>query len=120
MDYENTICFITPSQDFHPLGLFKDTNLKVLNFLTWFYRQPQQKIQWELLHKSRDFSTNILNLFLKAAKVCIQKIISYGWVQIGKGKLCGKTLKAYQVRNKQNLNSIFKIILSLLWFRRFT
>jgi hypothetical protein len=40
MDYENTIYFIAPSQDFHPLGLFKDKHSKELNFLALFYKQP--------------------------------------------------------------------------------
>jgi len=77
-----------------------------------FYGQPRQFfegfsyqkiVRWELLHKFGDFSTNILNLFfLKIAKVFIQKVIGFGWVQIRKGKLCGKTLKTYQIRNKPN------------------
>jgi len=29
-------------------------------------------------------------------------------VQIGKRKLCGRTIKVYQIRNKLNLNNIFK------------
>jgi hypothetical protein len=33
-------------------------------------------------------------------------------VQIRKGKLCGRTLKTYQIRNKPNLNNIFKSYLS--------
>jgi hypothetical protein len=53
------------------------------------------------------------NLFLKVTKVSIQKIISSGWAQIRKGKLCGRTLKAYQVQNKPNLDNIFQIILML-------
>jgi hypothetical protein len=37
MDYEN---FIAPSQNFHPLGLFKDKHSKNLKFPTLFYWQP--------------------------------------------------------------------------------
>ncbi len=55
-----------------------------------------------------DFSINISNLFLKDIKVSIQKVIGLGWVWIQKGKLCGRTLKAFQVRNTPNLNNIFK------------
>jgi hypothetical protein len=44
----------------------------------------------------------------KTTKVSIQKVIGFGWVQIWKGKLCGKTLKTYQVKKKQNLNNILK------------
>jgi hypothetical protein len=32
MDYENAIYFITPSQNFHPLGLFKHKHSEELNF----------------------------------------------------------------------------------------
>jgi hypothetical protein len=40
MDYENTIYFIAPNQNFHPLSLFKDKHSKELNFPTLFYGQP--------------------------------------------------------------------------------
>jgi len=40
IDYENIIYFIAPSQDFHPLGLFKDKHSKELNFPTSLYGQP--------------------------------------------------------------------------------
>jgi len=40
----------------------------------------QQIAQWELFQKSKDFSTNICNLFFKDAKVSIQKIIGSSWV----------------------------------------
>jgi hypothetical protein len=36
MDYENTIYFIAPSQNFHLLGLFKDKDSKKLKKLTFF------------------------------------------------------------------------------------
>ncbi len=68
----------------------------------------QQIAQWELHHNFRDFSTNIFNVFFEVAKISIQKVISFGWVWIQKGKLCGKTLKAYQVWDKLNLDNIFK------------
>jgi hypothetical protein len=45
---------------------------------------------------------------LKVAKVSIQKVIGSSWVWIWKGKLCGKTLKAYQLGGKPNLDNIFK------------
>jgi hypothetical protein len=35
-DYENIIYSIAPSQDFHPLGLFRDNHSKELNFPTFF------------------------------------------------------------------------------------
>jgi hypothetical protein len=38
----------------------------------------------------------------------IPKVLDFGWVQIWKGKLCGKTLKTYQICDKPNLNNIFK------------
>ncbi len=41
MDYENIIYSIAPSQDFHPLGLFKYKHSKQLNFPTLFYGQLQ-------------------------------------------------------------------------------
>jgi hypothetical protein len=65
-------------------------------------------VQWELLHKSKDFSTNISNLFFKAIKISIQKVISSGWVRICKGKLNGRSLKAFEVQDKPNLDKIFK------------
>ncbi len=40
MDYENTIYFITPSEHFHPLCLFKDKHSKELKFLALFYGHP--------------------------------------------------------------------------------
>ncbi len=61
-----------------------------------------------MLHKSKDFSTNISNIFKTTTKVSIQKVISLGWVQIQKGKLCGRTLKTFQVQDKPNLHNIFK------------
>jgi hypothetical protein len=42
MDYENTIYFIAPSQNFHPLGLFKDKHYEKLIFPTLFYGKLQQ------------------------------------------------------------------------------
>jgi hypothetical protein len=36
MDYENTIYFITSSQHFHPLSLFKYKHLEKLNFPHYF------------------------------------------------------------------------------------
>ncbi len=40
-DYENVIYSIAPSQNFHPLGYFKDNHLEELNFPTLFYGHPQ-------------------------------------------------------------------------------
>jgi hypothetical protein len=40
MDYENTIYYIAPSQNFYLLGLFKYKHSKELNFPTLFYGQP--------------------------------------------------------------------------------
>ncbi len=45
MDYENTIYSITPSQNFHPLFLFKDQHSKELKFSTIFYGQCRQIFQ---------------------------------------------------------------------------
>jgi len=39
-DYKNTIYYIAPSQNFHPLDLCKDKDSKGLNFPTLFYGQP--------------------------------------------------------------------------------
>jgi hypothetical protein len=41
-------------------------------------------------------------------KFISKKTISLGWVQIWKGKQCDRTLKDSQVRNKPNLDNIFK------------
>ncbi len=62
----------------------------------------------QLLHKSKDFSTNISSLFFKAIEVFIQKVIGFGCVCIYKGKLIGRSLKAFKVWNKPNLDKIFK------------
>ncbi len=62
-----------------------------------------------MFHKSKDFSTNISNLFLKVTKVYIQKGIGSRWVRIRKGKLNGKSLKAFEVQNTPNLDKIFKL-----------
>jgi len=75
-------------------------------------------VQWELLHKSKDFSTNISNLFFKAIKVSIQKVIGSGWVRICKGKLNGRSLKAFEVQDKPNLNKIFKSYLGYCDFKK--
>jgi hypothetical protein len=61
-----------------------------------------------LLHKSKDFSINILNIFFKVAKVFIQKVIGSRWACIRKGTLNGRSLKVFEVRDKPNLNNIFK------------
>jgi hypothetical protein len=38
-------------------------------------------VQWKLLHKSGDFSTNISNFFYKkTTKISIKKVIGFGWV----------------------------------------
>jgi len=64
--------FYCSSQNFHPLGLFKNKQSKELNFPIFFYGQPwqfsksfsyQQITQWELLHKFGDFSTNLFQTF---------------------------------------------------------
>jgi len=82
MDYENIIYYISPSQNFHPLHLFKNKHSKKINFPTLFYMQPQQFskgfsyqqiVQWELLYKSGVFPTNILNMFLKLLKFTSKK-----------------------------------------------
>jgi hypothetical protein len=63
---------IAPSQNFHTLGLSKYQHSKELNFPTLLHGNPlnltisfkksyQQIAQWELLHKSKNLSTN--NLF---------------------------------------------------------
>jgi hypothetical protein len=72
MDYDNIIYFIAPNQKFHFLNLFRNKHSKEQKNSTLFYGQLQQFskgfsyepiVQWELLHKSKDFSINILNLF---------------------------------------------------------
>jgi hypothetical protein len=59
-----------------------------------------------LLHKSQDFSINICNVFFKATKVSIQKVIGSRWVCIR--KLNGRSLEDSKVRDKPNLDKIFK------------
>jgi hypothetical protein len=97
MNYENIRYFIAPNEHFHPLGVFTNKHSKELKFATLFYGNPwqffesfsyQQIVKWELLHKYRNFSTNILNNYFLAVKVSIQKMISSSWVRIQKWKLC--------------------------------
>jgi hypothetical protein len=63
---------IAPSQDFHPLGLFKNNHSEEFNFLTLFYGHPQsltiffklsyqQIAPWELFHKSQDLPLKFLS-----------------------------------------------------------
>ncbi len=91
--------------------------MEEFNFPTLFYGHPQsltivlklsyqQIAPWELLHKSIDFSINISNLFFQATKVSIQKVIGSRWVCIR--KLNGISLKDSKVRDKSNLDKIFK------------
>ncbi len=70
-----------------------------------------------MFHKSKDFSTNILNLFVKVEKVSILKVISSGWIRIHKKKLNGKSLKASKVQNKLNFDKIFKLYLGYCDFK---
>ncbi len=100
--------------------MFRDNHLEGFKFPTFFYGHPQSLIiflklsyqqiaPWDLLHKSKDFSTNISNLFFKATKVYIQKIIGSRWVCIH--KLNGRSLKVSKVQDKSNLDKIFKLYL---------
>jgi hypothetical protein len=61
-----------------------------------------------LLHKYKNFSTNILNLLFKVIKVFIQKVIGFGGVHIRIKNLSGTSLKVFEIRNKPNLDNIFK------------
>ncbi len=54
------------------------------------------------------FSINIFNIFIKVVMVFIQKVISFRWACICKGKLNIRSLKVFEVQNKPNLNTIFK------------
>ncbi len=54
------------------------------------------------------FQQIFLTFKKKVVNIFIQKIINSGWVWIWKWKLCGRTLKSYQVRDKPNLDNIFK------------
>jgi hypothetical protein len=72
MDNYNIMYPIAPRQNFHPLGLFKYKHSKKLNFQTLSYGQLgqvsegfsyQQIVQWELFHKSKEFSSNMPNHF---------------------------------------------------------
>jgi hypothetical protein len=51
----------------------------------------------QLLHKSKDFSANVSSLFFKAVEIYIQKVIGFGCVCVHKGKLIGRSLKAFKV-----------------------
>jgi hypothetical protein len=79
--------FYCPNKKIHLLGLLKNKHYEEINFPTLLYGQPQQFyegfsyqqiIQWELLYKIGDFSTNILIFVSKVAKASIQKVIGLG------------------------------------------
>ena len=116
---DNRILTIAPRQDYHPLGLFKDKYRRELNFPTLFFGNQhksdiyeefsyQQIAEWELLHMKHDFATHIPKLFFKVIKVCIEKIKNSTFIRLRKGKLCGRTLKASNVRAKPNLDKILE------------
>jgi hypothetical protein len=44
------------------------------------------------------FSTKIANLFFKFVKFSIQRIIGYGWVNVHKEKLSGRSLKVSRIQ----------------------
>jgi hypothetical protein len=82
MDYDNIMYPITPSQKFHLLVLFQYNHSKEINFQTLSYGQLwqvskgfsyQQIVQWQLFHKSREFSNNMPNHFFKLLKFRCKK-----------------------------------------------
>ncbi len=85
-DYVNVIYSIAPSQDFYPLGLFKDNQSKELNFPTLFYGHPQdltisknlsyqQITQWEFncFTNVKIFELIFLTFFFKLLKFLSKK-----------------------------------------------
>jgi hypothetical protein len=117
-DFENLMS-IAPSQEYSPVGIFKDKNSEELNYPTLFSRHPRdekitknfsyhQIASWEILHKNHDFATNIQNIFFKAVKLCIEKVRNSSWIRILKGKLSGRMLTVGQVAEEPNLDKILQ------------
>jgi hypothetical protein len=116
---------IAPSQEYSPLGIFKDKNSEELNYPTLFLGHPRdekitknfsyhQIASWEILYKNHDFATNIQNIFFKAIKLCIEKVRNSSWIRIHKGKLSWRMLIAGQIAKEPNLD---KILQSHIGFR---
>ena len=89
-DFDNMIS-IAPSQEYSPVGIFKDKHSEELNYPTLFYGYPREDMilknfsyhkiaTWEILHKKHDFATNIQNIFFKAIKICIEKVRNSSWI----------------------------------------
>ena len=123
-DYDKML-IVAPSEDYHPISIFKDKYSEELNFPTLFYGYPRNQniydkffqhaiAKWEFLHKNHDFAQNIQNIFFKAIKICIQKVKNSSWIRIRKRKLTGRTLTTNQIIQEPNLD---KILQSHIGFR---
>ena len=97
-DLQEKIVEIAPADGQCPLGIFKDKFAKEMNFPTLFYGYPRPTditerfsyhkiVRWEMQHSSGDFSCHITNLFFKTMRIIINKVISFMWVRIRKGKI---------------------------------
>jgi hypothetical protein len=117
-DFENLMS-IASSQEYSPVGIFKDKNSEELNYPILFSGHPRdekttknfsyhQIASWEILHKNHDFATNIQNIFFKAVKLCIEKVRNSSWIRIRKGKLSGRMLTVSQVAEEPNLDKILQ------------
>jgi hypothetical protein len=81
-------------------GNFHRQNSEELNYSILFYRHQQnekitknlsyyQIASWEIFHKNYDLLHNIQNIFFKAVNFFVERIRSFGWIQIQKGKCLG-------------------------------
>ena len=97
VDLNDSIYHIAPSEGFQPLSVFKDTWCEELSFPTLFYGEKrkyhakavndyQTVVKWELCHSDRRFALNIENIFFKAMKIMLLKVLSSIWVRLRKGK----------------------------------
>ena len=120
VDHNDSIFNVAPSEGFSPLGLFTDKFCEELCFPQLFFGEPRKYrdiatkhyqiiSKWELTHQSRKFSLNIENLFFKAMKVMIQKIIESTWVRLRKGNLGHGTLCARDVQNDTNIDRLLQL-----------
>ena len=127
VDHNDSILNVAPSEGFTPLGLLTDNYCEELCFPQLYFGTPckyhdlrkkhyQLIVKWELTHESTQFSTNIENLFFKAMKVMVQKVIESTWVRLRKGKLGHTVLHAKDVQDDTNID---RMLHSRIGFRDF-
>lgn len=117
VDMNDSIHNVAPCENFHPLSVFKDIHCEELCFPTLFYGEKRKYSQmtkkdyqttakWELMHKDRRFAFNIENIFFKAVKIMLVKVLSSIWVRLRKGKIGSTLLTASNVCTDTNIENL--------------